>query len=82
MRTHETTIGEGDASVICHYEFDDEGDLDTLSVMFNGVDIVDALSDQQMGELEDECRKAAKADYEESKGEALISRYLSRLDAA
>ena len=82
MRTHETTIGEGGANVTCNYHFDSDGDLDDLEVMFHSVDIKDALTDQQLGELEDECRAAAEADYEESKGEALISRYLSRLDAA
>jgi hypothetical protein len=82
MRTHETTIGEGAASVTCHYHFDADGDLDGLNVILEGVDIILALTEQQLAELEDKCRVAANADYEEQKGEALISRYLSRMDAA
>ena len=81
MRTHETTIGEGDASVICHYEFDSDGDLDALQVMFKGVDIVDALSDQQMGALEDKCRAAAKADYEERKWDAKIDNLIELMNS-
>ena len=79
MRTHETTIGEGDAPVECHYQFDDDGDLETLQVMFNGVDIVDALSDQQMGLLEDICRAAAKADYENTRYDTAIDNYIERM---
>ena len=70
---------EGDASVICHYEFDDDGDLDTLQVMFNGVDIVNALSDQQLAELEDKCRAAAKADYENTRYDTAIDNYIERM---
>jgi len=81
MRTHETNIGEGDAPVTCHYEFDSDGDLDALQVMFNGVDIVDALSDQQMGRLEDICRAAAKADYENTRYDAEIDNYIERTTA-
>ena len=81
MNTHETTIGEGDASVICHYSFDSDGDLDELKVMFFGVDIASVLTDQQLGELEDECRAAAKADYESSKDDARIDAYIERTTA-
>ena len=81
MSTHETNIGEGDALVTCHYEFDSDGDLDSLQVMFNGVDIVDALTDQQLGLLEDICRSAAKGDYESSKDDARIDAYIERTTA-
>ena len=81
MSTHETTIGEGDAPVTCHYEFDSEGDLDSLQVMFNGVDIASVLADQQLGELEDECRAAAKADYEEGKWDTKIDGLIELMNA-
>ena len=81
MDTHETTIGEGDASVICHYQFDDDGDLDALQVMFSGADIVDALTYQQLAELEDKCRKAAKADYEERKWDTKIDNLIELMNA-
>ena len=81
MRTHETTIGEGNAPVTCHYDFDSDGDLDALQVMFNGVDIVDALNDQQMGLLEDICRAAAKADYEEQKWDTKIDSLIELMNA-
>ena len=81
MRTHETTIGEGSASVICHYQFDDDGDLDALQVMFNGVDIVDALTLQQLADLEDECRAAAEADYEERKFDTKIDNLIELMNA-
>lgn len=64
--SHWTTIGEGDDSVECRYHFDSDGDLDTLRVMFEGVDIKDALSDQQLGELEDECRAALASDAKDA----------------
>jgi hypothetical protein len=81
MRTHETTTGEGSASVICHYEFDSDGDLDALQVLFNGVDIVDALSDQQMGRLEDVCRAAAQADYEDTRYDTRIDAFIERMES-
>ena len=81
MDTHETNIGEGDAPVTCHYEFDSDGDLDSLQVMFNGVDIVDALTDQQLGLLEDICRSAAKGDYEEQKWDTKIDSIIELMNA-
>lgn len=81
MRTHETTIGEGAASVTCRYHFDSDGDLDELEVMFFGVDIRDALTDQQLGEIEDECRAAAEADYEESKWDTKIDNLIELMNA-
>ena len=81
MRTHETTIGEGSASVTCGYEFDDDGDLDDLEVMLDGVNIVQALTLQQLAELEDKCRASAKADFESSKDDARIDAYIERTTA-
>lgn len=79
MQTHETTIGEGDAPVTCHYEFDSDGDLDDLEVMLEGVDIVSALTLQQLAELEDKCRAAAKADYEDTRYDTAIDNYIERM---
>ena len=81
MRTHETTIGEGPAYVTCGYEFDSDGDLDDLEVMMEGVDIVQALTLQQLAELEDKCRAAAKADYEERKWDAKIDNYIELMNS-
>ena len=81
MDTHETTTGERNASVICHYSFDSDGDLDDLKVMFFGIDIASVLTDQQLGELEDECRAASKADFESSKDDARIDAYIERTTA-
>lgn len=81
MDTHETTIGENSASVICNYQFDDEGDLDVMQVMLDGVDIVDALTLQQWAELEDKCRAAAKADYEERKWDTKIDNLIELMNA-
>ena len=64
--SHWTTIGEGDAKVECRYNFDSDGDLDTLKVMLDNTDIAAALTCQQLGELEDECRDAAKAANEDN----------------
>jgi hypothetical protein len=82
MSTHETNTGEGGASVTCHYSFDSDGDLDGLIVMMQGIDIRDALSDQQLAELEDKCRAAAKADYEETKDDSRIDAYIYERDSA
>ena len=81
MRTHETTICEGSAYVTCGYQFDSDGDLDGLEVMLDGVDIVQALTLQQIAELEDKCRAAAKADYEESKWDAKIDNLIELMNA-
>ena len=81
MRTHETTIGENSASVICNYQFDDEGDLDVMQVMLDGVDIVDALTLQQWAELEDKCRAAAKDDYENTRYDTAIDNHIERMTA-
>ena len=79
MRTHEMTTGEGDAPVTCLYDFDIDGDLEELEVMLNGVDIVDALTIQQLDKIEAECRVAAEAEYEEIKDDARIENYIERM---
>ena len=79
MRTHETTIGEGDAPVTCRYHFDIDGDLEEIEVMLNGVDIVDALTIQQIDKIEAECRVAAEADYEENKNNTAIENYIEKI---
>ena len=81
MSTHATTIGEGSAIVICHYHFDSDGDLDTLRVMFEGVDIRDALSDQQLAELEDECRAALASDAKDAEYDRGQAAYEDRMAA-
>ena len=81
MQIHATTIGEGAAPVVCRYSFDSDGDLDALLVMMQDVDISAALTDQQLGELEDECRKAAEAEYEDGKDDARIDAYIERTTA-
>ena len=83
MTSHWMEIGEGKAYVECKYEFDSDGDLQKLEVYVDGEgkDIKDALVDQQVADLEESCRAHAKADYEEGKEDAMINRYLSRLDA-
>ena len=81
MDTHETTIGVGNASVICHYSFDSDGYIDELKVMFFGIDIASVLADQQLGELEDECRAAATAEYENTRYDTAIDNYIERTTA-
>lgn len=81
MQTHEATIGEGSAYVTCGYQFDSDGDLEDLEVMLYGVNIVSALTLQQLAELEDKCRAAAKADYEERKWDAKIDNLIELMNA-
>ena len=81
MRTHETTTGEGDAPITCRYDFDDDGDLEELQVIYGGIDIVDALSEPQLDEIERECRSAAKTEYEESRYDTAISNYIEEMTA-
>jgi len=82
MRTHETTIGEGSAYVTCGYQFDSDGDLDDLEVMFQGVNITDALSDQQLAELEDECRAALESDAKDNEYDRGQVAYEERMEIA
>ena len=82
MKTHSTTIGDGAAIVDCQYHFDSDGDLDELKVMFHGVDIRDALTDSQLEEIEAECLAAAESDYQDSKDDARIERYIADLEYA
>ena len=79
MRTHETRIGEGDANVTCHYHFDSDGCLDDLEVMFQGVNITDALTDQQLADIESECLDSALSDYEERKHDTAIDNHIERM---
>ena len=79
MRTHDTKIGYGNAAVTCRYHFDDDGDLEDLQVIYGGIDIVDALSEPQLDEIERECRSAAKTEYEESRYDTAISNYIERM---
>ena len=81
MRTYETTIGEGAASVTCNYEFDSDGDLDALTVMIGGVNILDALTCQQLADIEGECRSDAKADYENTRYDTAIDNHIERMTA-
>lgn len=75
--SHWTKIGEGDAKVECRYHFDSDGDLDTLIVLMDGTDITKSVTLQTLGEMEDECRDAAKAKYENSKDDARIDAYIA-----
>ena len=81
MRTHETTIGEGDAPVTCRYHFDIDGDLEELEVISHNPNIAKALTQQQLDKIEAECRAAAEADYEESNDDAAIENYIERMAA-
>ena len=81
MRTHDTKIGYCAAPVTCRYHFDDDGELEELQVMYRGIDIVEALSDLQLDEIERECRVAAKTEYEESRYDTAISNYIEEMTA-
>ena len=79
MRTHETTIGGGNAPVTCRYHFDIDGDLEEIEVISHNPNIAKALTQQQLDKIEAECRAAAEADYEESKDDARIENYIERM---
>lgn len=81
MRTHETTIGYCAAPVTCRYHFDDDGELEELQVMYRSIDIVEALSDLQLDEIERECRAAAKTEHAESRYDTAISNYIEETTA-
>jgi hypothetical protein len=80
--SHWTKIGEGDASVECRYHFDSDGDLDALMVMLDNTDIAAALTCQQLGELEDKCRAALKADAKDREYDRGQDAYEERMAAA
>ena len=81
MQIHSTTIGEGAAPVVCRYHFDSDGDLDHLYVLFQGVDIKEALTDQQLGELEDKCRAALESDAKDAEYDRGQAAYEERMAA-
>lgn len=76
--THWTTTGEGDASVECRFDIDEDGDISTLQVWLGNTNIFQALTLAQVIELEAECLAAAEADYNERKYDTAIDAYIER----
>lgn len=62
MNTMLTTTGEGMAIVTVEYTVDADCDVEITAVMFNGVDIKDALTVEQFNDLQAEALQRYKAD--------------------
>jgi len=78
MHSHDTTVGEGDMPVTCRFDFDPDGDIETMQVWAGAgaVNIFRALTLSQIEELEAECYAAAKADHEERKYDTAIDNFI------
>lgn len=62
MNTMLTTTGEGMAIVTVEYTVDADCDVEITAVMFNAVDIKDALTVEQFNDLQAEALKRYEAD--------------------
>jgi len=74
--SHETTTGDGSLPVTCRFDFDTDGDIETLQVLHGGVDIFKGLSLEQIEALETECYASAEKDFEDSKIDAVIDNFI------
>lgn len=73
-----TTTGEGRAIVQCDFSVDSDGDIEDMQVMFNGVNIIDALTEEQRTEIESQCLTDYLATCEDEKAEAAWERKQER----
>ena len=78
MHSHDTTTGEGDMPVTCRFDFDPDGDIETMQVWAGAgsVNIFLALTLSQIEALETECFAAAKANHEERKFDTAIDNFI------
>lgn len=58
---HTTTTGQGAVIVTVNYRMTEDGDIDLCNVMFNGIDILDAIAEEQADVLVDSCAYAYEA---------------------
>lgn len=82
LHTHCMTIGDGGALVECRWVFTEDGDIEGLQVWMDTQDILTALTEAQVIEIEEACHKAAEAAYQESKDDSRIDAYIEQRLAA
>ena len=75
-----TKTGEGGAAVVCIFDVNSDGEVDGLKVEFKGNDILDALSLEQVEEIDRKCFKHYMDEADQSNADAAIERHLSNLE--
>lgn len=79
MYEFQTTIGSGKAVVTVNYEADD-GEANSLEVLLGGIDISDALTDDQLMELDMECQAHYDQAMQDANDDAAIDAYIQAHD--
>ena len=75
---HITTTGQRAVIVTVNYRMTDDGDIDLCSVMFNGIDILDAIAEEQADALGDSCAYDYEELAREANEELAIEQHLQR----
>jgi len=69
-----TTTGEGCAIVECYFSVNSDGEIEDLKVMFDGVNIIAALTEDQCIDIESDCMAGYLAQCKEDNAEAKFDR--------
>lgn len=73
-----TTTGEGRAIVDCSYSVDSDGDIEDLKVNYHGLNIIKALTEEQVNDIEAECLATYLEQCKEDAAEAKWERKQER----
>ena len=76
--TLNTTTGQGAMPVACNYEIDSDGNVNLLSVIYQGIDILDAITEEQADVLVDSCAYDYEQLAREANEELAIEQHLQR----
>lgn len=79
MYQFDTTIGSGKAVVTVNYEADD-GEANVWKILLGGIDISDALTNDQLMELDMECQAHYDQAMQDANDDAAIDAYIQAND--
>lgn len=78
--TAQSTLGESDTPVVCHFNIDEDGRPTDTKVMFAGVDVMPIMSLAQIDHVDRDCAKALPAQIVEWNTDMMISRAQERAE--
>jgi len=78
----DTTTGDGNAPVTCLFNVDSDGNVQDMRVMVGATDIIKALSEDQVTELEYDCWKSYLDDTKQRNAEQRIESWRAARELA
>ena len=78
--TAQSTLGESDTPVACHFNTDEDGNPTDTKVLFAGVDVMPIMSLAQIDQIDRDCARALPAQLVDWNTEMMISRAQERAE--